>query len=314
MATSGLHHVTVMAKGIRPNLAFYTDALGLRLVKRTVNFDDPSVHHLYYGDRVGSPGSILTFFPYPRIALGRRGAGEVAAIALGVPRGALRHWEERLRHRSIETISFARFGRSGLAFHDHDGTSLEIIEEEKAGDGPAPPWAGHPQDLAVEMAIRGLHSATVAVTPIEPTRDVLRGLLGFEEAARDASGRVRMVAEGRRRSCDIVDLTPASSPQRPRLGAGSAHHIAFRTDSRASLLALRQRVKDAGLAVTPVRDRIYFESIYFREPGGALFEVATDSPGFTRDEPEAALGTSLRLPPWLEPRRGEIERDLPPLA
>lgn len=301
----GLHHVTAIAGSARGNLAFWRDRLGLRLVKTTVNFDDPSAYHLYYGDRVGRPGSVITFFPWERAAPGRSGVGEVAETQLAVPPGALAFWQERLARVGIESRLGERFAAPRLVFHDPDDVEVALVE---VGDDARAPWV--PPDIPAAVAIRGLHGVTLALADRAPTAALLAHGLDYR-AAGEADG-VRRLEAPAGSAAPVVDLV-ARTVGPARLGAGSVHHVAFTVADRAAQDAVRARLIAAGHAVTPPIDRAYFHAIYVRGPGGVLFELATETPGFTVDEPVEALGTALRLPRRYEPRRAEIERRLPPL-
>ena len=304
----GIHHVTAIARGAQANLDFYSGVLGLRLVKRTVNFDDPGTYHLYYGDEVGHPGTILTFVPWPLARLGRRGAGQATATAFAVPSGTLARWAERLDRFGVEHgAPRERFAEEALTLFDPDGLALELVAAE--GDRRAP-WAEGPVDP--EMAIRGFHHVALTEWNPEVTARVLGETMGFQKIA-EAGGRLRFAA-GDGGPGAFVDLVADPGAPRSQVSAGTVHHVAFRVAGDAEQLAWQRRLAEAGLHVTPVQDRQYFHSIYFREPGGVLFEIATDPPGFAIDEPVAALGGALQLPPWLEPSRREIEAVLPPLA
>ncbi len=301
----GLHHVTAIASGARGNLAFWRDVLGLRFVKKTVNFDDPTVHHLYYGDELGRPGSVMTFFPWEHAAPGRRGAGEVAQTQLAVPAGALDWWRERLATAGLDIARGCRFAEPHLAFRDPDGLDLALVE---AADDTREPWPGSAVPGAV--AIRGFHGATLALAETAPTAALLTGSMDF--TAGDEADGVRRLEAPTGSPARFVDLvTTAAGPA--RLGAGRVHHLAFAVADRAAQDAVRAHLVDAGFQVTPPIDRDYFHAIYFRSPGGVLFEVATEGPGFTIDEPAEALGTSLRLPHQHAHRRAELEATLPPL-
>jgi len=308
----GIHHVTAIARGAQANLDFYGGVLGLRLVKRTVNFDDPGTYHLYYGDETGSPGTILTFFPWPLARLGRRGAGQATATSFAVPAGTLGRWVERLDACGVEHGAPAeRFSEEALTLFDPDGLALELVASE--GDRRSP-WAGGPVDP--EMAVRGFHHVALTEWNPEVTARLLGETMGFRLAA-EAGDRLRFAAgpEGSEPAPGaFVDLVAAPGAPRGQVSAGTVHHVAFRVAGDAEQLAWQRRLAAAGLHVTPVQDRQYFHSIYFREPGGVLFEIATDPPGFAIDEPVAALGSALKLPPWLEPSRREIEAVLPPLG
>jgi glyoxalase family protein len=288
---------------------FYTQVLGLRLVKRTVNFDDPGTYHLYYGDELGSPGSLITFFPWPGAVRGHAGGGETAATAYAIPRGASGGWSDRLKRLGVAALGFSRFGDAGLAIEDPDGMRLELIERD-ATTG-ARPWRD--AGIAVEQAIHGFHSVTLESLRPERTAEVLEGSLGLH-AAGEEEGRKRWSTEGAGAPGTIVDVIASAPGRRAELGAGSVHHIAFRATDTLHQLDFQRALMERGLRVTDVADRVYFQSIYFREPGGVLFEVATDPPGMTLDEPLEHLGESLRLPPWYESMRPRLERELPPLT
>jgi glyoxalase family protein len=300
----GIHHVTAIAADPRTNVGFYTDVVGQRMVKKTVNFDDPGSYHLYYGDELGRPGSIMTFFAWPGAPRGERGLGQVTVTAYAVPAGSLGFWEERLgaaaRGRSL------RFGDEVLTVSDPDGLELELVEVDDAGARPW--WPGGP--VAAEHAVRNFAGVTLTVRDLEPTARLLDDM-GLRRAG-EAGSRVRFVA-GAGADAAGVDVVEHPTGARGRQAAGIVHHVAWRVSDDAAQLAWRERLLERGLAVTEVRDRRYFRSIYFREPGGVLFEIATDPPGFTRDETPEALGTSLKLPPWLEKERARIEGALPPL-
>ena len=308
---AGIHHVTAVAGDAQRNHDFYTGALGLRLVKRTVNFDDPGTYHFYFGDERGRPGTILTFFPWAGIARGRPGTGEVCATSFAVPGDSLGAWARRLRAAGVAARPvIERFGEPVLAFEDPDGMPLELVEAAWAGDARAATLAAAPGDSPAP-AIAGLHSATLHLRSRERTEALLTATLGLEPAGEEAGRRrFRGAATGAGTVLDTVE-----SPGAPRgdLGAGSVHHIAWRTRDDAAQAEWLERLPNLGLRVTPVQDRQYFRSIYFREPGGVLFEIATDPPGFATDETSDRLGEALKLPPWLEPDRAKIERALPPL-
>jgi len=302
----GLHHVTAVTASAPGNLAFWRDVLGLRFVKKTVNFDDPTVYHLYYGDELGRPGSAMTFFAWEDMAPGRRGAGEVAETQLAVPAGAIAWWGERLATAGCDTDRATRFGEPRLAFRDPDGLDLALVE---AADDTRAPWTT--DTVTADVAIRGFHGVTLALADTAPTAALLTGLMDY--GGRDDEGGLVRLHASAGSAARVVDLTPTSSSP-ARLGAGSVHHVAFSVADRAAQDAVRAALVDAGFQVTPPIDRDYFHAIYFRTPGGVLFEVATDAPGFTVDEPAAKLGTSLKLPRQHEHLRAELERTLPPLG
>jgi len=297
----GLHHVTSIAADPNGNVSFYTDGLGLRLVKRTVNFDDTSTYHLYYGDETGAPGTTLTFFASGRGRDGTVGRGQTTATAFVVPPGSLDYWEERLAERGIDhEAPHERFDERVLPLWDHDGQPLELV----TGEADVEPWAGGP--VPEEHAIRGFHSVTLHPTQPDATAEVL-ATLGYELVA-ETDDRRRYAAGGDRAA--VLDLR-TDGGQDGVQGVGTVHHVAFRTADDGTQAAWRERAADLGLRVTEQKDRRYFRSIYFREPGGILFEVATEGPGFTRDEPVEELGSELRLPPWLEDDRDRITEGLP---
>ncbi|WP_372423070.1 ring-cleaving dioxygenase [Salinarimonas chemoclinalis] len=304
--STGLHHVTAISGEARRNRDFYTRVLGLRLVKKTVNFDDPGTYHLYFGDAAGAPGTILTFFPWANAAPGRAGAGETGETAFRVPKAAIGFWLARFVRMSVDHEGPAtRFGRPVVTFRDPDGMRLALVGVEGAEDEPA--WAV--DGIEAAHAIRGFESVTLEVGAIAGTAAVLTRVFGLAETAREA-GRVRF--EGTAAVGAAVELVE-SAAGRPRLGAGSVHHVAFRAGSDAAQAAMAEELAAMGLPATEQKDRNYFRSIYFREPGGVLFEIATDEPGFAADEPADSLGEALKLPAFLEPQRARIEAVLPPL-
>jgi predicted esterase/catechol 2,3-dioxygenase-like lactoylglutathione lyase family enzyme len=304
----GIHHITAVASSARENLAFYESVLGLRLLKQTVNFDDPHTYHLYFGDAAGTPGTILTFFPWEGLPKGKPGAGMVTAIGFAVPADSLEFWRERLREKAIAVAESERFGESVLAFHDPHGLPLELIGVSNPPSVPA--WKEGP--VPAEHAIRGFHSATALTRSPGRTEDLLTGVLGMERIGQDGDrARFRMASPD---SPGILyDLVADPKAPLGRPGGGTVHHIAFRALDDAEQKRWRETVRKTGLNPTPVIDRNYFHSIYFREPGGVLFEIATDPPGFAIDEAPERLGESLKLPPQYESIRGDIEAGLPPL-
>lgn len=304
----GLHHVTAIAGEPQANADFYVSVLGLRLVKRTVNFDDPTTYHLYYGDELGRPGTILTFFPWPGAPRGRRGTGQTTATAFAVPRGSLDWWMERLAGRAVEFGSVEeRFGERALRVEDPDGLAIELVEQ--AGAAKRPFWKDGP--VQPHQAIRGFHSVTLTEEGYERTVALLSDVMGYKRSGEEQN-RFRYTS-GQDAPGAVVDVVCAPGLQAGRVAVGTVHHIAFRCESDEDQKNWRGRVAAAGMNVTPILDRQYFRSIYFREPGGVLFEIATDPPGFTADEKPEALGTSLKLPSWLEASRAYIEERLPRL-
>jgi predicted esterase/catechol 2,3-dioxygenase-like lactoylglutathione lyase family enzyme len=308
----GIHHVTAIASDPQRNLDFYAGVLGLRLVKRTVNFDDPQTYHFYYGDDVGHPGSILTFFPWPGARRGRQGTGQVAVTSFAVLPAALGFWIERLLRHGVKYEGPARRGPSGadseavIAFKDHDGLMLEIVAH--AGAEARPAWGDAP-GIARENAIHGFHGVTLWVGDGEPTEKVLVDTLGFRPVGEERGTRRFEAGEGGPGT--FVDVRSIGGFVQGAGGAGTVHHVAWSVADDATQLAVRERVVDAGLRPTPVIDRNYFHSVYFREPGGILYELATNPPGFAIDEPIERLGERLMLPPQYEPHRAEIEAVLP---
>jgi predicted esterase/catechol 2,3-dioxygenase-like lactoylglutathione lyase family enzyme len=305
----GLHHVTAIVDEPQENVDFYTRVLGLRLVKQTVNFDDPATYHFYYGDEQGRPGTIATFFPWPGGRRGSRGTGQLNAFAFRVPPGALHFWQQQLagigwNYGGPEE----RAGERVLSFYDPSGLLIELVEQPGTRQGTASEQASVP----AEAAILGLYGVTLTVADIAPTAVFLADWLGFRPLGGEP-GEVRF-AIGAGEDTAIVTLLARSDVPRGELAAGSIHHVAWRVPDEEALAAWRAELERQGREVTPVRDRRYFRSIYFREPGGVLFELATDPPGFTVDEQPHALGTKLMLPPWLEARRPQIEQRLPPVT
>jgi len=307
---NGIHHVTAIAGKASKNLAFYTKLLGLRLVKKTVNFDDPTTYHLYYGDEAGHPGTILTFFPWEHAAAGRAGIGMTQETAFRVPIGSMSYWTHRFVENAVAHGAFdKRFGETRLPFTDPDGLALALVGISSGEDEYAPAEASVPS----EHAIRGFHSVTLLLAKAGPTSNILSEVLGFGLLDRDNS--MLRLAAARPGPGNIVDIREAGEFLPGRMGHGSVHHIAFRAKDNAQQMAMADKLRTLyHLKPTEQIDRQYFRSVYFREPGGILFEIATDQPGFPVDEPLASLGTELKLPAFLEPRRRQIEAILPPLA
>ena len=303
----GIHHVTAIAGDPQRNLDFYAGVLGMRLVKLTVNFDDPSTYHLYYGDELGHPGSILTFFPWPEGLPGRQGTGQVGTVSLAVPPASLGFWIERLLAHGIRYEGpVRRFDEQVLSLKDPDGLLLELVATSRVSE--TPPWTEGP--VTGEHAVRGLH-ATIWEDGDSGTADLLTRVLGFQPIGEE--GNVLRLQSADVGQGTVVDLRRAPGFWRGGGGVGTVHHIAFRAKDDAEQLVKRAEIEGQGTGITPVIDRHYFHSVYFREPGGVLFEIATDPPGFTIDEPVAELGTHLKLPPMYERSREDIERVLPPL-
>jgi glyoxalase family protein len=300
---SGLHHVTAICSDAQKNLDFYTQVLGLRLVKLTVNFDDPFSYHLYYGDELGRPGTILTFFAWSG-AKARAGNQSVAATALAVPVGALEWWKTYLAEKSISfTLPVTRFGENLLQFHDPDGLVLEIVESPRADTGFV--WKNG--SIEAKYAIRGLHSVTIAAEGYEFTANVLTRSLGIKGGAESPLEPNRFRFESGQGIGGIVDIVCLPDAPAARGGAGGVHHIAFRVADDGAQTRFRAELVRGNFNVSPIMDRNYFHSIYFREPGGVLFELATDNPGFAIDESAENLGKMLKLPTQLEAYRAQIE-------
>jgi len=303
----GLHHITSMASDARQNNTFFTDALGLRRVKKTVNFDDPNVYHLYYGDEAGTPGSVLTYFPFPNVMRGRPGVGEVSETQFAVPKGSLSFWQDRLITKGASNLQAdTAFGADRLRFNGPDGEGFALIEAEDDGRKA---WDG--AGINESVGIRGFSGAKFRLHHTAATAELL-GFMGYQRA--ETEGDVtRFVIPGGN-GADTIDLEALPKKPFARQGAGSVHHIAFAVENRAKQLEVRKALMDTGYQVTPVIDRDYFWAIYFRTPGGVLFEIATNEPGFDRDEDTAHLGEALKLPSRYEPYRDQIEAGLTPLA
>ena len=305
----GLHHVTATVAGAQEDLDFCLVTLGMRLVKKTVNFDNHNVYHFYYGDERGTPGTIWTTFPYAGmgVPIGVKGAGQVTTTSLSVPAGSLGYWKERLAERGVPAEPAGpRFGEEALAVHDPSGLHFELVATAR---DPRAPWLGAGLDPAA--AVRGLHGVTLTVADAEPTVRLMTELLDFRVVG-EAEGRIRVGAGGERPG-HTMDIVHGTGAEAARNGLGTVHHVAMAVDGPEAQRALRETLLARGIRVTEVLDRQYFQSIYFREPGGVLFEVATTAPGFTVDEPLDRLGRDLKLPAWEEPGRGAIEAGLPPI-
>lgn len=303
----GLHHVTATADDAQADLDFVLHGLGLRLVKRTVNFDNSGVYHFYYGTEVGAPSTIWTTFPYRGrgVPVGVKGAGQITATSFSVPGGTLGRWKVRLREQGIQVTDVApRFGEEAIAVQDPSGLVFELVGAER---DPRAPWPQGP--VSTEQAIRGLHSVTLVVRAAGPTVELLTGLLGFE-VVNEAEDRVRLAVNGEGPG-KLMDVVQAPDADPARNGLGTVHHVAVAVADGEEQLRLRRELLRFGLQPTEVRDRCYFQSIYFREPGGVLLEIATVEPGFTLDEEPGELGRELKLPPWEEPKRKAIEAALP---
>ncbi len=303
---TGLHHVTSMADDAQRNNAFFTKVLGLRRVKKTVNFDRPQVYHLYYGDEYGSAGTVMTYFPFPGMPRGRRGRGEVATTVFSVPRGSLGFWEKRLDAARVSGLSrIESFGDKRLLFDGPDGDGFALVE---SNDDNRAPWIT--DDIDSDTAVRGFHSASLRLSDNGAMSELL-GFMGYEKV--DSAQGVTRFGMQSGNGADFIDVETVPGAEDAHQGAGSVHHIAFAVPDRAAQLAVRSALMDTGYQVTPVIDRDYFWAIYFRTPGGVLFEVATDEPGFDRDEDVASLGEELRLPSQHEHLRADLEASLAPL-
>jgi len=305
----GIHHITAITDDPQRNIDFYAGVLGLRLVKKTVNFDVPDTYHFYYGDELGHPGTILTFFSWPGYPEGRRGSGQITTISFSVPESALPYWQKRLAEHNVRVEGLTtQFGEQVLSFSDPEGLGLALVAQRGAQQLTG--WKQGP--VPAEYGIRSFHSATLSVTRAEATKKVLTQVLGFR-ALSEEGNRARYEA-GSSDNATLVDVLTVPGERRGMESIGTVHHIAWRTANDEKQLEWRRKIVDAGLNVTPVMDRVYFHSIYFREPGGILFEIATDLPGFAVDEAPEELGTHLKLPPWLEDRRPTLEHALPAVS
>jgi len=303
----GIHHVTAIAGDAQQNLDFYTKVLGLTLVKKTVNFDDPFTYHLYFGDEVGSPGTLLTFFPWSLSARrGRKGPDQIASYAFSVPQSSIQFWKNRLEefHVPVSAVE-RRFGEDVLVGNDPDGFVFELVGIS------ATPRHGRTGSVPGEFVIVGLHSVTLCERSAAPSMEYLTEVLGFRQTARE--GERTRLSVGASAGVTYVDILERPDDARGSMGAGIIHHVAFRAADDEAQVRIRQELLRSGTEVTPVIDRTYFHSIYFHEPGGVLLEVATDGPGFLTDESKDELGTHLKLPPQHEPSRSDIEKHLPKL-
>ena len=307
MKLLGIHHITAIAGDPQRNVDFYTGLLGLRFAKRTVNFDDPSTYHLYFGDRTGRPGTAITFFAWPGARPGTRGTGQVVAASFAISQDAVDYWKQRLNQSHVFCENAGeRFGEQVLRFTDPDGLMLELITAARTDDVDLE----YESEVPREFAVRGFHTPTFEMRRLARSEKLLQ-TLGFELISQAGERqRFAVAATSTSAKIDIIERPHGNFGVN---SAGTVHHIAFRCGDKARQLEWRTRIVDLGLQVTPVIDRFYFHSIYFREPNGILFEIATDGPGFTADEPAEHLGEKLRLPPQFEPHRAEIEQILPPI-
>ncbi|MDZ5783347.1 ring-cleaving dioxygenase [Marinococcus luteus] len=299
--TAGIHHITAIVENPKENISFYLEVLGLRLVKKTVNFDDPGTYHLYFGDSEGSPGTIMTFFPWNQARRGRTGSGQVDTTVFAVPLGSLAFWKERLTAFGVKVEQFGRYNEAYLRFQDPHGLHLELTERPPAGNSSSRVPEGY--------AIQGFAGAVLNSGAPHQTADLLGQVMGMKYVGQEGTY-LRFKTEAS--VGNTIEVSTAPFP-RGELGTGTVHHIAFRAQDDEDQLEWQQHMTSHGYATTEVKDRDYFKAIYFRERGGLLFEIATDPPGFTRDEPFDQLGQELKLPVWLEPRREQIEASLEPV-
>ena len=304
----GLHHITAIAGNAKRNLDFYTEVLGQRLVKKTVNFDDPQTYHFYFGNETGTPGTILTFFPWERVRKGYNGSGMATGIGYAVPKNSLEFWADRFRQFNVKHNEAAeRFGEKYLPFEDPDGLKIDLIVPEK--DDQRKVWTTSEIDEAV--ATKGFHSVTLTVKNITPTASILTDIFGYRLLKQEGN-RYRFITDAVD-NASVVDIIEAPHLAAGLNAGGTNHHVAFRVKDENSQMEFREKILSKGLSITPKIDRDYFFSMYFREPGGVLFELATDNPGFDRDEPVSELGTHLKLPKQYEGIRSDIEKVLPDL-
>lgn len=304
----GLHHITAIAGNAQRNFEFYTRVLGLRLVKKTVNFDDPGTYHFYYGNEVGAPGTILTFFPWEGVQAGYAGTGTASEIGYSVPQGSLDFWTERFtQHNVKQGKAGERFGELFLPFQDPDGLNLSLIVPKNVDDRAA--WTT--TDVTAQSAIKGFHSVTLTLQSIKGTVAVLTEIFGYRLLEQDGN-RYRFVTD-QVDNAAIVDIIEAPDEKRGIVAGGTNHHVAFRVANEEILMKFREKVAARGYNITPKIDRNYFFSLYFREPGGVLFEIASDNPGFATDEAVGELGKNLKLPAQYEKMRKDIEKVLPVL-
>ncbi len=304
----GLHHITAIADNAKRNLDFYTKVLGVRLVKKTVNFDDPGTYHFYFGNENGTPGTILTFFPWEGIGKGNNGSGMATHIGYSVPKGSLEFWKNHLQSLHVATEEGEIFGEKMISFKDPDGLQLQLIEPLSEDNRKV--WTT--DDIKDENALKGFHNVTLTLKKADPTLKVLTDILGYDLQKQEGE-RYRLATDAID-TANLVDIIENDKIPAGRNAAGTNHHIAFRVKDDTVLMEYREKALSAGLSITPKINRDYFYSLYFREPGGVLFEIATDNPGFTVDEPLNELGTNLKLPVQYEGMRDKIEGALPNLS
>ncbi|OCA84132.1 ring-cleaving dioxygenase [Bacillus sp. FJAT-27225] len=302
--TTGIHHISSMVNDAQRTIDFYAGVLGLRLVKKTINFDRPEVYHLYFGNELGNPGTIITFFPWEKQLKGRVGSGQVGSTTYRVPVGSLLFWENRLNQFGVEATTSIRFGERYLQFSDPDGLRLELTERD---EGPRNEWSHG--GVEPENAIKGFDGAVLLSRQPHKTTDVLENILGLTCIGQE-NDYLRFFSEGELGNTIDIQLNPSV---RGLMGAGIVHHLAWSAKDEEQLLKWREILQDKGYNPTEIRERNYFKAVYFHEEGGILFEIATDPPGFTVDEDLSSLGEALMLPPWLEPQRDELEALLPPV-
>lgn len=304
----GLHHITAIASEAKANLDFYTGVLGLRLVKKTVNFDDPGTYHFYYGDGIGTPGSILTFFPWANVRRGSNGNGMATNIGYSVPAGSFPFWQDRFKAKGVRHGEpMEKFGELVLPFEDQDGLKMSLIVPATTDDRQG--WTT--ADVSAEVATKGFHQVTLSLEQAGPTAEVLTEIFGYN--LQKTEGKTQRYTTDAIASASIVDLLESPGQAPGRNAAGTNHHVAFRVKNEDILMEFREKVASKGLHITHKIDRDYFFSLYFREPGGVLFEIATDNPGFAKDEKVEELGTGLKLPKQYESSREQIEKILPTL-
>lgn len=305
---NGIHHITAIAGNAKRNHDFYTKVLGQRMVKKTVNFDDPETYHLYYGDKQGTPGTVLTFFPWEGIGTGRRGARQATEIGYSVLEGSFDFWLKRFEKHNVTYNKVAeKFGEQYLTFLDPDGLKLELIAS-KATDTRLP-W--ETDEIKADNATKGFHNITITTNKMQPTADILTNVFGYRLLEQHVN-RYRFITDAVD-NANIVDLVEVQGEVAGHVAGGSVHHVAFRVKNEEVLMQYREKISALGLNITDKIDRNYFYSLYFREPGGVLFEIATDNPGFSVDEPVEELGTHLKLPAQHERFRSALEKSLPKL-
>lgn len=307
-AINGIHHITAMASDPQANYDFYAQVLGTRFIKKTVNFDAPDVYHLYYGDEVGTPGTVLTFFPFPDARRGKRGAGEITVVSFSAPSNSLQHWMERLANLGIDFDGpKSKLGNEFISLLDPDGMKIEIVADKNA-DATMGWFNGQ---IPADHSVRKFFGTTFYLRDSKATEELLSGVMGAKHIS--SEGKIKRYSLGEKESLSFIDIIEDVNAPRAIGGAGSVHHIAWRTVNDEEQLIWRKRILEHGFYPTEIVDRNYFHSIYFREPGGILFEIATDPPGFMIDESFENLGTTLKLPAWHEPKRKLIEQILIPL-